>query len=151
MRAAEGVAGEERSVVVRGDDACIDDVFHLWAQVYLPNYGWVPVDSSRGGKKIPVDRSRGFGELSNRYLITTEGGGASEYLDWDYNAFARYKMTGYAKVEEEKFALWEPLQATATTTAPSTTTMSGPGASGSNHCSRNSKVSKPAASNKVGQ
>ena len=27
-------------------------------------------------------------------------------------------MTGYAKVEEEKFALWEPLQATATTTAP---------------------------------
>ena len=117
-RAAGLPARYQGSVVVRGDDACIDDVFHRWAQVYLPNYGWVPVDSSRGGKKIPVDRSRGFGELSNRYLITTEGGGASEYLDWDYNAFARYKTTGYAKVEEEKFALWEPLQATTTTTAP---------------------------------
>ena len=100
-------------VLKRGKGSCSEYTF-----AYIALCRATGLDSSRGGKKIPVDRSRGFGELSNRYLITTEGGGASEYLDWDYNAFARYKMTGYAKVEEEKFALWEPLQATATTTAP---------------------------------
>ena len=109
-RAAGLPARYQGSVVVRGDDASIDDAFHRWAEIYLPNYGWVPVDASRGKAKAAADAARGFGELSNRYLITTVGGGGSEYLEWGYNSLAKYKATGYCKVEEETYAFWEPLK-----------------------------------------
>ncbi len=78
--------------------------------MYLPNYGWVPVDANRGDKESPADQARGFGELSNRFLITTQGGGDSEYLGWSYNSFARYKVTGYCKIEEDNLGFWEPLE-----------------------------------------
>jgi transglutaminase-like putative cysteine protease len=116
-RAAGVPARYQGSVVVRGDDACIDKAFHRWAQVYLPGkpgsnggYGWVPVDANRGDAKTPADQARGFGQLANRFLITTQGGGDSEYLGWGYNAHARHKATGYCKVEEEHFGFWEPLE-----------------------------------------
>jgi hypothetical protein len=96
-------------VVVRGDDASVDEAFHRWAQVYLPNYGWVPVDANKGDAKSPVDQARGFGELANRFLITTHGGGGSQYLRWGYNAHATYGMSGYCHVEEENFGFWRPL------------------------------------------
>jgi transglutaminase-like putative cysteine protease/glutamine cyclotransferase len=111
-RAAGLPARYQGSVVVRGDDASVDDAFHRWAQVYLPNYGWVPVDPSKGDSKSPVDRARGFGDLANRFLITTEGGGNSEYLKWGYNSYSHYKMTGYCKVEEDNLGIWEPLAPT---------------------------------------
>ena len=108
-RAAGLPARYQGSVVVRGDDASIDEAFHRWAQIYLPNYGWVPVDANRGDKPSPADQARGFGGLSNRFLITTQGGGDSEHLRWGYNAFARYQTRGYCKIEEDNFGLWEPL------------------------------------------
>ena len=109
-RAAGLPARYQGSVVVRGDDASVDEAFHRWAEVYLPNYGWVPVDANAGDAKAPADQARGIGERSNRYLITTQGGGDSEYLDWTYNSYAKYQATGYCKVEEENLALWEPLK-----------------------------------------
>ena len=109
-RAAGLPARYQGSIVVRGDDASIDEAFHRWAQIYLPNYGWVPVDANRGDAKSPADQARGFGELSNRFLITTQGGGDSEYLAWSYNSFAKYQATGYCKVEEDNFGFWEPLE-----------------------------------------
>jgi transglutaminase-like putative cysteine protease/outer membrane protein assembly factor BamB len=109
-RAAGLPARYQGSIVVRGDDASVDDAFHRWAEIYLPNYGWVPVDASRGRSPTPADQARGFGELSNRYLITTIGGGDSEYLNWGYNSFAKYEMTGFCKVEEDNFGFWEPLE-----------------------------------------
>jgi transglutaminase-like putative cysteine protease len=108
-RAAGVPARYQGSIVVRGDDASIDEAFHRWAQIYLPNYGWVPVDANRGDAKSPADQGRGFGGLSNRFLITTQGGGDSEYLSWSYNSFAKYKTTGFCKVEETNFGFWEPL------------------------------------------
>jgi transglutaminase-like putative cysteine protease len=107
-RAAGLPARYQGSVVVRGDDASIDEAFHRWAEIYLPNYGWIPVDANKGDAKSPADQARGFGELANRFLITTQGGGESEYLDWSYNSFARYKSTGYCKIEEDNFGFWEP-------------------------------------------
>jgi len=118
-RAAGLPARYQGSVVVRGDDASIDEAFHRWAQVYLPGYGWVPVDANRGDAESPADQARGFGELSNRFLITTQGGGDSEYLDWGYNAFARYQTRGYAKIEQDNFGFWEPLEPDETTAASS--------------------------------
>jgi len=110
-RAAGLPARYQGSVVVRGDDASVDEAFHRWAEVYFPNYGWVPVDANRGDSASPVEQARGFGELSNRFLITTIGGGDSELLRWSYNADARYRLEGYCRVEEENFGCWEPLPA----------------------------------------
>ena len=109
-RAAGLPARYQGSVVVRGDDASIDEAFHRWAQVYLPNYGWVPVDANRGDRKSPADQARGFGELSNRFLITTQGGGDSEFLGWGYNSLSTYKTTGYCHVTEDQFGFWEPVE-----------------------------------------
>ncbi len=66
------------TVVVRGDDASSDDVFHRWCQVYLPPYGWVHVDPSGGDKEQPAEVAESIGNVENRFLITTAGGGASK-------------------------------------------------------------------------
>lgn len=110
-RAAGLPARYQGSIVVRGDDASVDEAFHRWAQIYLPNYGWVPVDANRGDSESPVGQAKGIGELANRFLITTQSGGGSEYLGWSYNSFAKYKMDGYCKVEEDNFGFWEPIAA----------------------------------------
>jgi hypothetical protein len=109
-RAAGLPARYQGSIVVRGDDASIDEAFHRWAQIYLPRYGWVPVDANAGDKRSPADQCRGFGGLSNRFLITTQSGGDSEYLRWGYNSHSDYRATGYCKIEETNFGFWEPLE-----------------------------------------
>lgn len=107
-RAAGLPARYQGSVVVRGDDASIDEAHHRWAQVYLPNYGWVPVDANAGDKHEPADQCRGFGELPNRFLITTQGGGDSEYLGWSYNSERHYKTTGHAHIVSDSLGFWAP-------------------------------------------
>lgn len=107
-RAAGLPARYAGSVVVRGDDASLDDVFHRWVEVYLPNYGWIPVDPSRGDKPTPRDRADSFGHLTNSFLITTRGGGDSEYLKWDYNFHEEWVSQVHAKVDVEGLAEWEP-------------------------------------------
>ncbi len=122
-RAAGLPARYQGSVVVRGDDASIDEAHHRWAEVYLPNHGWVPVDANRGDAKLPADQARGFGELSNRFLITTQSGGDSECLAWSYNAFVKYQATGYCKVDEESYGFWEPQPTSQPATAPAEATV----------------------------
>ena len=97
------------SLVVRGDDASYDDVFHRWNEIYLPNYGWVPVDANAGDRTLPADQGAAFGGISNRFLVTTEGGGGSEYLGWGYNHENRWVSTGKCTVRFEAIAEWEPL------------------------------------------
>ncbi len=108
-RAAGLPARYAGSVVVRGDDASLDDVFHRWVEVFLPNYGWIPVDPSGGDQVWPRDQAMYFGHLAARFLITTEGGGGSEYLGWDYNSAEQWKGQGPVRLRIEKIAEWDPL------------------------------------------
>ncbi len=96
------------SVVVRGDDASRDDVFHRWVEVFLPNYGWFPVDPSGGDSPVPAESAAMFGGLENRFLITTLGAGDSELLGWDYNSAASWQARGRVKVLQRKDGLWSP-------------------------------------------
>ena len=98
------------SVVVRGDDASYDEYFHRWAQVYLPNYGWIHWDAQGGDKELPRDQTRSIGHLSNRFLLTTFGGGNSEYLEWSYNSNVFWTAEPRAEVHFENIAEWRPLE-----------------------------------------
>ncbi len=97
------------AIVVRGDDASMDDVFHRWPEIYLPNYGWIPIDPQGGDKPSPRNQAMNIGNLPNRFLITTHGGGDSKYLGWYYDYNERYESDPQVKVNIETFAEWEPL------------------------------------------
>ncbi len=98
------------SVVVRGDYACIDDVFHRWVEVYLPNYGWVPIDPSGGDQEWPGNQANYIGHLANRFLITTEGGGGSETMEWTYNSNDFWTTEPKTYVVSDRYAEWEPVK-----------------------------------------
>jgi transglutaminase-like putative cysteine protease/sugar lactone lactonase YvrE len=108
-RAAGVPARYAGSLVVRKDDASFDDVFHRWVEVYLPGYGWVPVDPSRGDKRSEVERADAFGHLQGVFLVTTRGGGGSKYLTWKYNSDERWTCRGRCEVAVETIAEWVPL------------------------------------------
>lgn len=97
------------AVVIRGDEASTDEVFHRWSQVYLPGYGWIHIDPQGGDDEIPAEVAKSIGELSNRFLITTVGGGASEYLGWGYNYDHTWTGEGPVKLHAEFIGEWSPV------------------------------------------
>ena len=109
-RAAGIPARYQGALVVRGDDASTDDVFHRWAEVYLPGYGWVTADAQAADKPTPEERGAVLGNLENRFVVTTVDGGGSTYLDWDYNSLARWTCTGRCDVEDSNLGDWYPME-----------------------------------------
>jgi len=98
------------SVVVRGDYASHDDVFHRWVEVYLPGYGWVPIDPSGGDNEWPRDQTNYIGHLAHRFLITTESGGGSETMGWTYNSNESWTTDPKTFVVSDHFGEWEPVE-----------------------------------------
>jgi sugar lactone lactonase YvrE len=98
------------SIVVRGDDASLDQYFHRWPEIYLPGYGWIPMDPQGGDDPLPRDQARSIGHLSNRHLVVCQGGGDSEYLGWHYINHQTYRTDPQVEVEIDAFGEWEPLK-----------------------------------------
>jgi hypothetical protein len=96
-------------VCERGDEASTDDVFHRWTEVYLPNYGWIPMDADAHDREWQADCARAIGSRSNRILITTIGGGDSEYVGWGYNYGYSYTYSGRTSIDVSAYADWDPL------------------------------------------
>jgi len=93
----------------RGDDGWIDDVFHRWVEVYLPPYGWIPFDANKADASLPGEKVLGVGNVSARYIITTENGGGDEYLWFGYNYGSNWIGEGKCRVHEESYGLWSPV------------------------------------------
>ncbi len=98
------------SVVVRGDLSAMDDVFHRWVEVYLPGYGWIPVDPSGGDSESTRHQALYFGNLANRFLITTQSGGGSSTLSWTYNSNEFWKTEPQTYIVFENYADWEEVE-----------------------------------------
>ncbi len=100
----------EAGLVVRGDDGSMDRVYHRWIQVYIPPFGWIPVDPSRGVPATAMEVATSFGSLSHRFFITTHSGGDSPIMGWTYNYNSFYEFSGQAVVDIKTEAKWFPLE-----------------------------------------
>ncbi len=81
----------------------IDYMFHRWVEVYIPNYGWLPVD-------VTYDEGYNTREflfsLRDTSFAFVRRGGSSRYLGWSYLPTLDPKVKG---VVLRAKAVWAPI------------------------------------------
>ncbi|TET32380.1 MAG: hypothetical protein E3J72_19845 [Planctomycetota bacterium] len=95
--------------LMRGDKASIDSTYHRWPEVYIPPYGWVAVEPSvriRYGAQL----ADFIGYVDDRAVITTIGGGNSDYVKWTYIARLANVEPEEARVGVRTSTEWQPLK-----------------------------------------
>ena len=94
---------------MRGDARAYEDkIHHRWTEVYLPGYGWFPVDASRNDGEDGGPVNQWFGKTDARLLVLMKGdGGRSHPLGWGYVAKVIAKRTGDAIARTDKRFLWD--------------------------------------------
>lgn len=86
----------------------VDDIFHRWAEVWFPGYGWVPFDST-WGRLTPAKRAANFGVQQDTKFAFRAHWGRSELLR--YGAVYRYEWKSAesknkAQVQTQPTAYW---------------------------------------------
>lgn len=61
-----------------GDVAYVDTVYHRWSEVFLPGFGWFPVDVSRNDGEDGEPVNTAFGRTSKRLLVLSRGDGGDD-------------------------------------------------------------------------
>ncbi len=98
------------SVWNRHEAAYMDDVYHRWIEVYLPNYGWIPTDPTHGDRVSPRDQAFPIGLVRNSALITTQSGGGSATMEWTYNSNVSYTTEPKTNLNITHYADWDKLE-----------------------------------------
>jgi len=111
-------AATQGSIVVRHDDASIDEAFHRWAEIYLPNYGWIPVTQTAATDRCrrPGPRLRGVEHRSSHHDDIRQKFGCLSWLQLSARTGNRL-----LQLEEDTFGFWRlPAAAGAQPTRPPT-------------------------------
>ena len=72
----------------------------------MPPYGWIPFDANKADVNLPGKKVLGVGNVSARYIITTENGGGDKYLWFGYNYGYNWTSEGKCRIHEENYGLW---------------------------------------------
>jgi transglutaminase-like putative cysteine protease len=105
----------------RGGSAkeAVDVVYHRWSEVWLPGFGWFPVDVSRNDGEDGAAVDRAFGRIGAGLLVVTRAdGGEDDPLGAAYLATSTARRVGGAVVERTRRAVWTAVEPTTDDDAP---------------------------------